>query len=79
MPTPPQYRAKALAYSKLAKTADSAQAAREFHEREHSLIALADNEHWLVAHQSAVQAAGNGTTTTEDENDASEGGRQKTQ
>jgi hypothetical protein len=45
------YRAKAVEYGELAKTANSPEAAREFKRREGSFTVLADNEQWLADHR----------------------------
>lgn len=55
--TTEQYRAKAAGYTELAKTANSAEEAREFHKREQDFTRLADNEQWLTAnHDKTVHA-----------------------
>jgi hypothetical protein len=48
--TPEHYRAKAVEYGELAKTANGPDEAREFQRRERSFTMLADNEQWLADH-----------------------------
>lgn len=50
MYTAKQYRAKAVESAELAKTAMTADEAREFKRREQSFSVLADNEQWLADH-----------------------------
>jgi hypothetical protein len=46
--TAEQYRAKAIEYSKLLRTANGADEAREYHRLERSFTELADNAQWLT-------------------------------
>jgi hypothetical protein len=48
MPTPEQYREKAVEYNELAKQAHAPNEVREFQKREQSFTRLADNEQWLA-------------------------------
>jgi hypothetical protein len=59
--TPEHYRAKAVEYGELAKTANGLDEAREFQRRERSFAILADNEQWLADHYGqTVHAADSG-------------------
>jgi hypothetical protein len=49
--TPKQFRTKAAEYSRLVKTANSANEVREYQKLERSLSVLADNEQWLMDNQ----------------------------
>ncbi len=49
-----QYRAKAAEFGELAKAANNPADAQEFQQRAQSLIALADNEQWLIDHPALV-------------------------
>jgi hypothetical protein len=46
--TPSQYRAKAVEYGRLMKTANGLSERREFHALEQSFTVLADNAQWLA-------------------------------
>ena len=48
--TPEHFRAKAIEYKELAKTATDLDDVREFERRERSFVVLADNEQWLADH-----------------------------
>ena len=61
--TPDEYRAKAVEYTGLAKSANSPEAARKFQKLEQSFNVLADNEQWLSDHDAeTVHAAANANT-----------------
>jgi hypothetical protein len=49
--TPEQFRTKAAEYSRLVKTANSANEVREYQKLERSFSVLADNEQWLMDNQ----------------------------
>jgi hypothetical protein len=49
--TPEQFRTKAAEYSRLVKTANSPNEAREYQKLERSFSVLADNEQWLTDNQ----------------------------
>jgi hypothetical protein len=48
--TPELYRAKAVEYGELAKTANGPDEAREYQKRERSFTDLADNVQWIADH-----------------------------
>ena len=79
VPSPADYRARAAHYSDLAGKAENPIDAKNFRNHERSLLALASNEQWLIDHRTGVRVPGDEPKTTEDEKDASEGGRQPTQ
>jgi len=81
--TPDHYRAKALEYARLAKISGNPDDMRGYRLRAASLTTLADNVQWLADHRDETlhapthAAATNNSdqpATTEDNNDASEGG-----
>jgi hypothetical protein len=49
--TPERFRTKAAEYSRLVKTANSPNEAREYQKLERSFSVLADNEQWLTDNQ----------------------------
>ncbi len=52
--TAAQYRAKAIEYASLLKTAKSADEARDYLGLERSFHLLADNAQWLTDHQASL-------------------------
>jgi hypothetical protein len=83
MSTPDHYRAKALKYALLAKSSGNPEDMRGYRLRAASLTTLADNVQWLADHRDETLHApahalgaknSDQPATTEDSNDASEGG-----
>jgi hypothetical protein len=80
--TPDHYRAKALVYARLANSSGNAEDMRGYRLRAASLTTLADNVQWLAEHRDETLHApphagaknSDRPTTTEDSNDAGEGG-----
>jgi hypothetical protein len=54
MSTPADYRAKALVYAELARTAVNAELVRVFEERRNTHAVLADNAQWMNDHHAQL-------------------------
>ena len=78
MATTSHYRAKEAEYSELARLAIRPEDARRFSALQRSFRTLANNQQWLVDHRVEVLAPGDQMPTTEDDTNASEGGRRMT-
>jgi hypothetical protein len=57
--TADQYRAKAIEYSKLLRTANGPNEVREYQRLERSFTELADNAQWVIEQIVACDSAGN--------------------
>jgi hypothetical protein len=78
MQTPADYRAKGTECAALSVGARDPQEAKRLVEPGHSFVTLADNAQWMIDHPESDLPVP-GSNSTEEDNNASEGGRQLTQ